>query len=260
MTPGVTSTNDRFRAAIRAVASATVDLVLPAVCAACGRPSAAVCGGCLGELSSGPTLVAPGVAAVAPYEGVPRELVLAFKERGRRDLGRSLGRALAAAVPRTPGARPASDGTWWLVPVPSRPAAARARGGPHVLALARWCAATLAEDGGAAAVAPALRLSSRARDAVGLDRADRVRNLRGRVHLAPDGAPEPGTPVVLLDDVVTTGATVRECSRVLAGHGVEVTAALTVTATPRGFGDARVKPRNLSPTWVVGELKEGGRR
>lgn len=81
-------------------------------------------------------------------------------------------------------------------------------------------------------MAPALRLSGRVRDAVGLGRAERVANLSGRVGVVPAGVPAPGTPVVLLDDVVTTGATLDACARALSRAGVRVRAALTLTAAP----------------------------
>ncbi|MEV5299572.1 ComF family protein [Amycolatopsis methanolica] len=211
-----------------------LDLLLPALCAGCGVAGAACCAACLLDLAR-PHPAPRGSAgvpvyALAAYEGTARRLVLAYKERGRRDLADPLGRAMAAAVPHLPEARAAPDGTWWLVPAPSRRSASRQRGGAHLLRLARRCAAHLARAGHAAAVAPALWLSSRARDAVGLDRDQRAENLAGRLRLEPRGHPPPGAPVVLLDDVTTTGATIAACTRTLATGGWEVTSALVLTA------------------------------
>ncbi|MBB3663911.1 MULTISPECIES: ComF family protein [Prauserella salsuginis group] len=218
-------------------AAALLDLVLPESCAGCDAPGQACCGSCLAAFgaprpvavddsgaSGGPTY------ALARHADVARTLVVAHKERGRRSLTRPLGSALAAAVPHLPGARPDAAGTWWLVPAPSRPSAARARGGSHVLALARAGAAVLSEAGLPAAVAPALRLAVGARDAVGLDRAQRTANLAGRLRVTAAGAPPPGVPVVLLDDVVTTGATLGACRTALRRAGIEPCAALTLTA------------------------------
>ena len=167
--------------------------------------------------------------ALARYSGSARSLVLAYKERGRRDLAGRLGAALAAALPYVPSARTDAAGRWWLVPAPSRRVASRVRGGPHLLRLARACAAELAAAGCAATVAPALCLGPGVRDAVGLDRGQRAANLAGRIRLDSRGLPPPATPVVLLDDVVTTGATVAACTRALHEGGFPVTAVLTLT-------------------------------
>jgi predicted amidophosphoribosyltransferase len=169
--------------------------------------------------------------ALGRYRAAHRGVVLAYKERGRRDLAVPLGSRLAMAVPWLPGARADPDGRWWLVPAPSRPAESRRRGGAHMLRLARRCAATLAESGRTSAVAPALVLDARTGDSVGLTAAARLANLSGRVRFHRSGAPPPGTPVVLLDDVVTTGATVAACTAVLRAAGLPVTAVLTLTAT-----------------------------
>lgn len=213
------------------VGKAALDLLLPAVCAGCGELGAACCPACAATLAGpGFTDRGSGVYALGSYDGVARRLVLAYKERGRRDLAPALGRALAVALPYLPGARPDRHGTWWLVPAPSRPVAARARGGPHVHRLARHCAAALAARGLAASVAPALELGAGARDAVGLRRDERVENLARHLRPRPEGTPPRGTPVVLVDDVVTTGATMTACARTLSALGIPVAASLALTA------------------------------
>lgn len=164
-----------------------------------------------------------GCYALAAYRGPARELVLAYKERGRRDLVATFGDVLAT------GCRALFGTAVCLVPVPSRRPTARRRGGQHMHAVARACAARLGDDGGPATVAPALRLAAGVRDAVGLDRATRAANLRGRVAALPQRVPGSDIPVLLIDDVVTTAATVRACVAALHGAGVAVSAVLTLT-------------------------------
>ncbi|RAV08511.1 ComF family protein, partial [Mycobacterium colombiense] len=74
---------------------------------------------------------------------------------------------------------------------------------------------------------PALRLRALTRDSVGLGTAARERNIAGRVVLR--GRP-PHTEVMLVDDIVTTGATARESVRVLHAAGVRVAAVLAIAA------------------------------
>jgi predicted amidophosphoribosyltransferase len=204
-----------------------LDLVLPPRCAGCGGPEAC-CPTCLAEFGRPTRVHLPGrpTYALADYQGAPRELVIAFKERGRHDLATCLGTLLGQAVRAIPEVRP--TGTVWLVPAPSRRSASRRRGGPHVLRLARAAARTLSADV-PVAVAPALTLAPGTLDSTGLTAKARRANLAG--HVRPTEAlPPPGTAVVLLDDVVTTGATAAECARVLRSHGVRVTAVLALTS------------------------------
>ncbi|RZS33994.1 putative amidophosphoribosyltransferase [Herbihabitans rhizosphaerae] len=216
---------------LRAPMRLLLDLVLPVRCAGCGRPEHAWCPACHAGVD-GPFPVrrrgGPPMYALAAYAGPARRAVLAYKERGRRDLAAPLGRMLGAALPSLPGVQPCA-GTWVLVPAPSRPSAARLRGGSHMLRLARHTAATLAESGRAAAVAPALRLHRRTRDSVGLDPAARAANLAGGMLPNPAGCPPPDTSVVVLDDVITTGATAAACVATLARAGVTVTTVLALT-------------------------------
>jgi predicted amidophosphoribosyltransferase len=149
-----------------------------------------------------------------------RAAVLAYKERGRRDLSRQLGALLAIAI----GALPLPP-EYLLVPVPSLHAVAAARGGDHVARLARRAAAAV----GARVTSRALWLPGSVRDSAGLGVAARAANLDHamRAHAPPTGL---GT-CILVDDVVTTGATLREAARALTAAGWTVAAAATVART-----------------------------
>lgn len=168
--------------------------------------------------------------ALGAYRGRLRTALLAYKERGRRDLACPLGDALAAALLTL---LPPASGAVCLVPVPSRWSAAARRGGQHVALLADRAAAALAGAGVAAAVAPALRMAPGVRDSVGLDRASRQANLAGRVLVRSAGLPPAGIPVVLVDDVVTTGATAAACTSALLQVGVEVPAIVALATSGR---------------------------
>lgn len=214
-----------------AVMANVLDLLLPSRCAGCGAVGTACCARCLLAFRA-PERVRKAAApaglplyAMARYSEV-RTLLVSYKERGRRDLGRPLGAVLAR------GAGALACGEAWLVPVPSRRAAASARGGQHMLRVARCGAAALARSGVPAGVAPALRMARGVRDSVGLSRAQRSANLGGRIHAVPRGLPPGGRPVLLLDDVTTTGATVAACAAALERAGTAVAAVLVLAATP----------------------------
>ncbi|MET9231948.1 phosphoribosyltransferase [Lentzea sp. NPDC003310] len=199
----------------------TLDLLVPATCSGCGRSGTACCATCLDTFGPPIRLQVPGVGppvwTLATYQGAARELVLAFKERGARALAAWFG-ALVAACLVSVGPPP-----WTLVPAPSRRSAARGRGGDHMVRIAR--------EVEIAAVAPVLRLGAGVADSVGLGAGARRRNLEGRVLVC--GVPPPGTTVVL-DDVVTTGATAAACVRALRGVGVRTQAVVVLTSARPG--------------------------
>jgi predicted amidophosphoribosyltransferase len=202
------------------------DLVLPLECGGCGAPGVRWCGHCSDALTAKadePLLVTPRLDPGVPvfvlgrYAGARRQAIVAMKERGRADLVGPLGAALRTGLSRlvTWGVVPAEP---VLVPAPTRSTSARRRGGDPVTRMAK----AAADPGGV--VVEALRLRAFTKDSVGLSAAARQRNVAGRVRLR---RPVDGD-VVLIDDVVTTGATASESIRVLQTAGAHVVAVLAI--------------------------------
>jgi predicted amidophosphoribosyltransferase len=206
-----------------------LDLILPLECGGCGAPSTRWCEACAAELSVAadqPHVVNPRIDPQVPvfalgrYAGARRQAILALKEHGRGDLVAPLARALAIGVHRLL--------TWGMletpltiVPAPTRRFAARRRGGDPVSRLATEAVVGHPD----VIVVPALRMKALARDSVGLRPAARERNIAGRVLLRGRA---PSTEVVIVDDIVTTGATASESVRVLRSAGVRVAAVLAI--------------------------------
>lgn len=239
--------------ALRGVLADLADLVLPRVCAGCGLPGAVLCRGCVARLAEPHPAYPrrfpdgfPPTAAAGAYAGPVRPAVLAFKERGRAELAGPLGAALAVAVAAVVAAVPPLDGVpgparpVLLVPVPSSRAALRARGRDHVGELAERAARELAAAGVTVRTARLLRRRGPVRDSAGLSVGQRRANLAGSFVPDPRGAVPANALAVLVDDVVTSGATLTEAAGALvrAGRGgglpdtVPVLAAV-VAATPR---------------------------
>ncbi|MFV4606392.1 ComF family protein [Mycobacterium tuberculosis] len=211
-----------------------LDLVLPLECGGCGAPATRWCAACAAELSVAagePHVVSPRVDPQVPvfalgrYAGVRRQAILAMKEHGRRDLVAPLACALIVGVDHLLSWG-MLENPLTMVPAPTRRWAARRRGGDPVSRMARIAGATLGRHHDVTVV-PALRMRALARDSVGLGASARERNITGRVLLRGQ---RPRNEVVLVDDIITTGATARESLRVLQAAGVRVGAVLAVAA------------------------------
>ncbi|WP_031465524.1 ComF family protein [Sciscionella sediminilitoris] len=214
-----------------------VDLVLPRTCVGCAARGSGWCARCRAGCARpvrlpGPSRLARlGVYAITGHTGSARAAVLAYKERNRRDLARELAGVFATAVPGVRAAEHGADRrTVCLVPAPSARRASVARGGAHMSRIAREVAALL---GDGARVAEPFALTRGVRDSVGLDRGARLANLTGHLRLTGEALPGGEEAVVLLDDVVTTGATVTACARALRSRGVRPVAALALTSPAR---------------------------
>jgi ComF family protein len=218
--------------------TAFTDVVLGVRCVGCGHPGRLCCPVCRSELEAVPMSVTTAAAvpttAVADYAGVARSALSAYKEHGVRALDRPLGAALGRAIDAAFAAMTASaPGTLDLpvvVPVPASRAALRRRGFAPVEQLARvavrQCGLTRLT------VVPAVRYRRLVRDQAGLSASERHRNVAGAFTVKASRVRQVrGRPVIVVDDVITTGATIAELIKVLRGVGSGPVAVAVVAAT-----------------------------
>lgn len=189
--------------------SRIADFLFPPQCGACGTPGTGACDRCLpygaAETARLSTL---SVTALAPYEGDVRRVVLALKN-GRRDVARAFAARLCEIV---------RDGEI-LVPVPTTAARRRERGFDGCELLAR----SIARDRHVTVIAHLAQIAGDRQRGRGRDA-----RLSARGRFAWRGAPLDGARVTLLDDVVTTGATLEDCAHVLRAAGAIVERAIAV--------------------------------
>jgi ComF family protein len=200
-------------------------LLAPPVCAGCGAHAGhaePLCGECRRELrwlSSVAEMDAVAVFAPLAYEGPARAMVRALKFRGATLAAGAMAAQIAVAAP--PGVLDRGV----LVPAPLHPRRLRRRGFNQ----AERLATALATRTGLR-VDDCLRRFGPARTQVGRDRGERLTGVHGTV------AAEPGTRLprraIVVDDVVTTGATVAACAAALREAGVREVVAVAYARTP----------------------------
>ena len=255
---------DRCRVlAVKGVAAvaAVADLALPTSCASCGAPDERLCRACLAEMTralwdGGPRPVAPTPAppglpltySSGRYEGALSRTMSAYKDDGRRDCRRVLGDLLGVSLQAVLGEPSLAhhlcrgDGPVLVVPVPTSRAARRRRGDAPLEAVARAaCAGFTRTEVWPVAV---LRPRRRVEDQAGLNAARRAVNLehsmqvRGRCEKLVAGS-----VCVVVDDVLTTGATLVEAARALRVAGARDVVAATICATQRRVVPAAARQR-----------------
>jgi predicted amidophosphoribosyltransferase len=210
----------------RGIRTAVVDALtfwFPVACAGCGALDVDVCEGCraavMPRLRSIPLVPGVDVISAVEFDGAVARMIRAFKTDGRTSLARVLAPALIAALAAVP---PGAT----VTTVPTSRAADRRRGYRPVDLLLR-------RAGGVPV--PLLRVRRASADQRGLGRDARRANVAG---VFAARTPPAGT-VVVVDDVVTTGATLREAVGALRAAGAGYVLAVTLAYTPLRGGSTR---------------------
>ncbi|MEO8438342.1 MAG: phosphoribosyltransferase family protein [Chloroflexota bacterium] len=220
---------------LRRLTDTALDLAFPATCSGCGREGAPLCSTCLPALDARLTL--PGGTPVglpaeipapllqlewcAPFAGPVRSALHDLKYAGERRLAEPLGAAVARRWARV------GVGAALVVPVPVHAERERQRGYDQAALIATVAARILG--------LPMARTLERGRATVAqfeLGRDERAANVAGAFRLrASDrsaAAAVDGRWVLLVDDVVTTGATLAACGSALRRAGAVAVSAIAV--------------------------------
>jgi ComF family protein len=215
-------------------------IFFPVDCVGCGLEDRVVCGQCRTQLM--PEVVTRTLATGLPvytaliYDSVVRKVLLALKEDGRTEIARFLAEPLRAALHTAfqPTPRPTRTAKTELAPVPTSSAAWRRRGFDPV-----WLLCCRAGYRPSRVLVSTRRTQSQ--KTLGED--DRATNLAGSMRVRRDLT---GRRFVIVDDVLTTGATLREAQRAIEEAGGEVLSAVAVTYTRRIIRHAAIQKEVLS--------------
>jgi predicted amidophosphoribosyltransferase len=237
----------RARAVAREALLDAVGLLLPVSCAGCDAPDRPVCDACLASLRPSPKVVARDDVtawAALDYGGVAARVVAAYKDASRTDAAAPLVAALQAALAAAVDGRPA--GALEVCTVPSTPASMRARGYAPVDELLARCGIR---------PSPVLRLVRDRQDQVGLGAEARRANAYGALEARRR---LDARRFVLVDDVLTTGATIAEAARAIAVAGGAVDAVVVLAQTP--LRRSAPRPESQQPLRDIGGPGDYGGR
>ncbi len=202
--------------------------VISSSCAGCNEPGSALCRRCRFTLASVPSVVADtGVRAAFPFDGVARQVVLGLKYRNRRRVAAVLANQIVRRL-----TLPDVDLVTWA---PTSRARVAQRGFDQGELLARAVAKRLG--------VPCRRMLYRQHGQAQTGRS-RTQRLQGPGFRAR--APQDGLRVLLVDDVVTTGATLSAAAQSLRAAGVSLVVPVAVAATAGRWAQSPARLRTVA--------------
>lgn len=221
---------------VRSFLEAALTLLLPIECAVCQAADTRLCARCQAQLLREcfahedmirAVEVPFPVVAAAPYAGVTRDCLLQLKELGRTDVRTQLAELLERAVTRVRSDHP--NETLWCVPMPSTRKNEAKRGYNHLELVMRSLPSRPEPQHW-------LRAAASRVDQVGLTASERVHNALNTITVKPrmraQGAVA-GKSVLLIDDIATTGSSLRAAAAALENAGAHVVAAAVIAHTPK---------------------------
>ena len=217
---------------------AMLGLVLPRGCAGCDMPDEVLCHDCAGLLCRYVTRPLPGALlgvtfACGTYRDGVRRAVLNWKDHGDQECDRPFTAACTALVDAValPSVLRELGGEVSIVPAPSSVSSMRTRGRRHLWPIAKGLAQELAARGIDASAVDALHIAqSHGKSVQTSSAAERATRLGERGMVGERGKLS-GRQVLLLDDIVTTGTTMRRCVQAVRRSGGTVVAGIALAAT-----------------------------
>lgn len=232
------------------------DVLFPRGCAGCAAPGWVLCPRCMrgfgrhaGREVSRRWVRAGFVWCAGFYAGDVRNAILRWKDHHDEEVDGPFSRIMRALGTEMAG-RLAGFPKVLVTPVPSSPSSARRRGRRQTHVLADAVARGLADAGVDVVMMPVLRMGNTGKAVSSGHARGRAARVRDRIQVVRprDGVPSGNLPVVLVDDIVTTGATMGGCATALRAAGMDVVAAFALACAPgegvMPLGECRQRPQS----------------